>query len=47
MLNHIYWFFYINQTDTSIELDYPELQSFYASQGHQFTQLFYQTVMNF
>ena len=47
MLNHIYWFFYINQYDTSIELDYPELQPFYASQGHQLPQSFYQTAMIF
>ena len=47
MLNDIYCFFNINQTDTSIESDYPELQPFYASQGHQFPQIFYQTAMNF
>ena len=47
MLNHIYWVLYIKQTDTSIKLGYPKLQPFYASKGHQFPQLFYQTVMNF
>ena len=47
MLNHIYWLFYINRTDTSIEVDYPELQPSYNSQCHQLPQLFYQTAMNF
>ena len=47
MLNHIYCFFYMNQTYTSIELDYPKLQHLYAYQGQQLPQLFYQTAMNF
>ena len=46
MLNHVYFFFRINQTDTSIGLDYPGLYLFYAYQGHQLPQLFYQTTMN-
>ena len=47
MLNDIYFFFNMNQTDTSIEPDYPELQPFYASQGHRLPQLFYQTFNHF
>ena len=45
-VKYFYWLFYMNQTETSVESYYPDMQPFDASQCPNLYQILYHTAMD-